>query len=579
MPPLPSSSIVPSPARGFRVHPLYWLAFGAMAVSPGAGWAQGAPDAGSLQQRIDQARPLSLPRPQPTAPGTVPTQPPSGLSVRVTGFRLQGNSLLSDAELQAVLAPFLERSLSYTQLQEAAAAVARAYRAAGWVVRAFLPQQDVTAGVITLQVVEAVFGGVRLDGTPPTRISSEYLLQLAAAGQEKGQPLRGPGIDRALLLLGDIPGVAALGSLVPGDREPESVLALRARDTPLLSGSAEWANAGSRSTGHQRFSFQLALNSPLHQGDLMQANGQATEGSQYVQLVAGLPVGTQGSRLSIQAAKLRYRLISPEFAELDGHGGSRTLGADLMVPLVRSRPANLYLNLSAEDKAFDNWATGTLSTAYAVRSLTLGLAGNRVDDWGAGGVSSGSVQLVRGQLDLSGSPNESAVAATTRAAGRYHVLRVRANRLQTLNETFSLQGSASVQAADRNLDSSEKFYLGGAQGVRAYPSSEAGGSTGWMLNAELRKRLPRGWTAAAFYDLGEVRQNHRNDFLGAPPRNTSLLHGAGLSVTWQHESGWTTRMTWARRLGQNPLAKPDSGLDQDGSLVRNRLWFNTQLPF
>ena len=36
--------------------------------------------------------------------------------------------------------------------------------------------------------------------------------------------------------------------------------------------------------------------------------------------------------------------------------------------------------------------------------------------------------------------------------------------------------SWGLRLASKNLDSSERFYLGGAQGVRAYPASEAGGS-------------------------------------------------------------------------------------------------------
>jgi len=44
--------------------------------------------------------------------------------------------------------------------------------------------------------------------------------------------------------------------------------------------------------------------------------------------------------------------------------------------------------------------------------------------------------------------------------------------------------------ASRNLTSAEKFSLGGATGVRAYPSGEALGDTGYVFQGELRYIIP-----------------------------------------------------------------------------------------
>jgi hemolysin activation/secretion protein len=68
----------------------------------------------------------------------------------------------------------------------------------------------------------------------------------------------------------------------------------------------------------------------------------------------------------------------------------------------------------------------------------------------------------------------------------------------------------SGQLTDHNLDSSQKFYLGGPTGVRAYPSSEGSGSEGYLLNLELKKDLPFNLTGSIFYDEGYVRQNVDN---------------------------------------------------------------------
>lgn len=58
--------------------------------------------------------------------------------------------------------------------------------------------------------------------------------------------------------------------------------------------------------------------------------------------------------------------------------------------------------------------------------------------------------------------------------------------LQAFNQGWSLYANLEAQSADKNLDSSEKFFLGGAQGVRAYPLGEAAGDEGAMATLELR---------------------------------------------------------------------------------------------
>jgi hemolysin activation/secretion protein len=108
--------------------------------------------------------PQAAPLPKVTPPAEL--RPASGLSIKVQSFRFAGNNLLSSDQLSPVVAEFVHRELSFDDLQRAADAVAAAYREAGWIVRVYLPEQDVSAGVITLQVVEARFAGVRMEGAP-----------------------------------------------------------------------------------------------------------------------------------------------------------------------------------------------------------------------------------------------------------------------------------------------------------------------------------------------------------------------------------------------------------------------------
>ena len=57
------------------------------------------------------------------------------------------------------------------------------------------------------------------------------------------------------------------------------------------------------------------------------------------------------------------------------------------------------------------------------------------------------------------------------------------------------------QLANRALDGSEQFYLGGMNGVRAYGNNDGYGDAGWLGSAEIRRQTGvEGLEAAAFID-------------------------------------------------------------------------------
>jgi len=254
------------------------------------------PDAGTLRQQIEQERDAALPKkiaPQ-IAPAPQPMAPVAGITITVTAFQFAGNTLLSDEQLMPAVAKFLNRPLDFAELQKAAVAVANLYREAGWIVRAYLPAQDINDGAVTIQIVEAVFGGLHHEGPEPTRLKLPYVIDIFEAQQKAGEPLNAEALDRALLLTDDLPGVGATGSLREGAQPHETDLVLKLADEPLTIGEVVFDNTGSRSTGSGRLSANLNLNSPFSLGDLFTANAIHTQGSDYLRLSATLPVGPNG---------------------------------------------------------------------------------------------------------------------------------------------------------------------------------------------------------------------------------------------------------------------------------------------
>lgn len=570
---------------------LAWLPAGGslgLALWPAGAAAQSPPTGGTLMQQVEPAKIPALPRaerpPVPSGPPAA-TAPVAGPSVRVLAFRFSGRTLLSEDLLQRTVAPWLGRPLGFADLSQATAAVTEAYREAGWLARAELPRQDITEGLVEIRILEARFAGAVVEGPPARRVQAAQVQALVEHAQRTGDPLQLEAIDRALLLIQDLPGIQSRGELRAGAQAGQTQMAITLTDSPAWNADLGLDNAGSRATGPARFSANLSALSPLGLGDQAGLQFSHSQGSDYLRLAYSAPVGAAGWRLGANASELRYEIITPEFSSLGAQGPSQSVGAEASVPLLRSRPANLYLQLSADRKRFRNEAAGSVASRYRVDVASATLAGNRVDDWGGGGVNSGSLQWVSGRVDLAGSPNQAADAATTRTAGGYTRVRVSASRRQRIDERTSVWASAQGQWADKNLDGSEKFYLGGAGGVRAYPANEAGGSTGRLLTLELQRALPvealEGLTVATFIDAGHVQVNRSNDYPGASALNSYTLKGAGawVAVALPSSLGTTQlRLTWAQRIGCNPAAGA-TGLDQDGSKTRNRIWVNANLVF
>lgn len=538
--------------------------------------AHAAPDAGLLLQQIDREREISLPRKSThieAAPQPLQNLP--GQTVIVQGFSFVGNTLLTSEQLSSIIASYLNRPLSFNELQQTAIDVATAYRQAGWVVRAYLPKQDITEGTVVIQIVEAVFGGASIEGTY-SRIQQARLLAAIEAAQTLGQPLNANNLDRAILLLDDLPGVAVAGSLQKGAGQNETDLILKVTDEPLISGNVSADNAGAYSVGADRLSGNFYLNSPLGFGDQATANVIHSHGNDYGRLAYSVPVGGNGLRIGAHGSYLEYDLVKGDF-EGRGSGRSSTAGLDVSYPLIRSRTKNLYLGLNLDHKAFDNKFDQQTSTRYNIDNLALDLNGNLFDQIGGGGANSLGLTFTQGDIDLSNRDSRNqANTNPLNVGGRFSKFNYRLSRQQAITDVFSAYAAISGQAANDNLDSAEKFYLGGAYGVRAYPANEGGGDDGQLLNLELRARLPSSFNLTGFYDLGHIKMNHNNP-VGAGI-NSYTLKGAGLSLNWQATFGLDLKATWARRIGDNPNPTAN-GNDQDGTHKNNRFWLNASIAF
>lgn len=151
--------------------------------------------------------------------------------------------------------------------------------------------------------------------------------------------------------------------------------------------------------------------------------------------------------------------------------------------------------------------------------------------------------------------------------GGFQKLKTDVNHIQRLGQQFNLHLNFHSQLASKELDSSEQFYLGGANGVRAYPQGEAGGDSGYQATAELRfiTPLPQ-LTLAAFVDWGEIMQR------GNTADQHRDLAGWGLGLQYSQSGNYYLRLDYARKI--NGEAYQSEAEDKNG-----RLWFQAVKMF
>jgi len=198
---------------------------------------------------------------------------------------------------------------------------------------------------------------------------------------------------------------------------------------------------------------------------------------------------------------------------------------------------------------------------------------------------SGGISVSLGRLDLGGAPaSQAADAAGLRTQGDYLKATCQVTGLQMLTNSVTLAGRFSGQVAGKNLDSSEKFILGGPNGVRAYPAAEAPGDEGWLASFEIRYDLPSvtNWgnmRLFTFFDAGGIALHKTpgssaiSNYTG---HNRFSLAGAGVGVTLSRAEQYSINVLWASPLGSNS-GRSAAGLNADGQTDASRFWLQASI--
>ncbi len=555
-------------------------------------------DAGSLlnqNQRNRERLPERLPDEEKH--DAVSQQTPRQLArVRLKSVRFTGEfKQVSESDLQALVADAIGRELDYAGLEGLVRRVTEFLRAKGWLLaEAYLPEQDVTEGEIEIAIRGGYLDGRNGRGKPfrimvdeplSLRIDRGQLADIAAELLPPGALLRTEDLERAVLLINDLPGISARARLVPGDDKGSSRVLIDAKEGPWVTGSIGVDSYGNPDSGSEQTNLSVQLNDPHAVGDQLAFSGTHAEGLDLGRLGYSVPVGSQGAKLAVSWTAMNYRILSSTGRAAGLEGRATTSGLSLSYPFLRTRMRNFYGFAAYTHKALtDDSIAGTLRDKR-VDVLNAGLSGDSLDGVGGGGLVSWNANLAVGNLNLDNDASEAAADALAyRTQGYFSKVFYGISRLQRLPGAFSVYANIAGQVAGKNLDSSERFILGGPNGIRAYPVGEASGDSGWLANLELRYDLPAisalgRLQFVGFYDIGHITLHRATNGIATATltgRNSYSLAGWGLGVSLAKTGSYQVRLSWAEKIGDNP-GRSSTGLDADGSADKSRLWLQAML--
>lgn len=504
-------------------------------------------------------------------------------TVHVTRFAIEGATLIEEHQLQAALKDSVGRDLSLKDLHAVAARISALYRLAGYpLANAFLPPQTVADGVVKLVVIEGRYGEVHSRGS--ARLDEANVSRIVAKqGIVSGQPIKQKALERSLLILQNMSATDAFLSLKSGAATGTSDVLVETKAKNLINGQIGIDNHGARYIGDQRITAGVSLNSPFGWGDQLNLRDVHSSDHEFGSASYSLPIGYDGVEFGGGLSRLEYHLCC-DFSILDWNGTMTTASVFASYPVVLTKSSKLTVGATLLDRRLQDESLGVDISERRIQAAQISATG------AMSGPSERHFEItLRGaKLDLSKNPNNQTLDATTaKTEGSFWKLRGSMHQTWPLSspwQTAQVGYRLSGQWASRNLDVSEKFMLGGHDGVRAYPQGEGAGDMGLLarfeLAAPIKMPLPGQMNAGAFFDAGTIWLNMNSwpGALGSGQSSHYSLFGLGLSAAWNMTNQVTAEVSVATKVGSNK-GRIVPGEDSDGHDYRTRAWASLRWDF
>ena len=534
----------------------------ALGVAPAA-VAQVPP---ALPPPIEQLRrPSDLPLPEPPpvpkapeilvpAPDVRPAAPilSEGARVNARAFRFTGNTVVPEAELQSLAAPFLGRELGNAELEDLRLRITRRYVDAGYVNSgAVIPDQDVTSGTITYEIVEGRLSEILVGGS--NRFRPGYLRDRLALGAEPVLNVNQLQ-ERMQLLLQDPQIERIAAELAPGTRPGEAVLRTDVTGAPAFFAGLILDNNRSPVVGANQAELVFGTRNLLGQGETFTLQSATTSGLDDYMTSLAVPLTARGTLFQARYEYTHSRVVEAPFDQLDISARSRSLELGFSHPLIEHPQRSLRASALVAKRSTQNYFLGEPSPfipgapdgRFNVSVLRLGLDG----------VDRSLEHVLAGRVLLSVGLN--AFGATVGDGFPDSQFTAVLAQIQWVQRSFSPDGQfvlrAEAQFANDALPGLEKYSLGGMDNVRGYRKDVFVRDNGWFGSIEYRHTIAHlalregagagegAIRAALFADIGQAR-NH-----DGPSTNPPYIASVGPGMRWEPVAGLDAVVYWGYAL-------------------------------
>lgn len=488
---------------------------------------------------------------------------PQNPTLRVQGFRIEGNQLFSDEELMVYFLPLAGKEIVLKDIRDAASAVKRHYREAGYIAAyVYIPQQAVEDGIVSLEIIEGKLGEVRIHGN--RYFSSQLLIRQLRLPMDR--PVTYGDIQNRLLKVDEHRDIDVKATFVPGKTPGTTDLDLEVEDEFPVHGSVDANNYGTELSGEERIGLNLVHTNLFGAMDELYTRGQFSEGTNAYAVDYSRPflhpdVRIGGSyiygNLDLQGA----------FKALNVDGETQTFGIYATMPLYDTSALDANLKLGLDHKSSENSILDVTTGKDELRIANAIVTVDQKDAWGRT-IWPHGLHFGLNSFGASAKNAESLTRAHTGAP--FFIYRSQFQRMFYLFKEAALRLKGAWQFTPDKLPPSEQFQIGGFDTVRGYPQGEYLGDYGAVAGGEISTPLyglSRHWRLpfqkeplydhlriVTFYDYGTA------DLRGALPGESSKkdIAGAGVGFRLRINETLYAQVGWAFPMTETPSDGSDS---------------------
>ena len=463
------------------------------------------------------------------------------LRFRVKRFEVSESELLTREQIERIIRPYENRTLTEKQIRQVLREFNRLYAEKGHpTARAFLASEKITNGVVKIRLVESKLGKLKIEGAEQLRRS--FIRAHLDDNNEKGETLSIPELEKELIRFNRLNESNLRAKLAPGAAFGTTDIELDVAEPDAYQLSLFADNSGRKTVGRLRTGAYFKAANVIGRSDPLSVIADWSRGSVSHLLSYSVPLTSSGLRFETSWSDSEIEVIEEPYEHLDITGDFQELTAGLLYPF--------YVNAQSK------WSAYTRFSRSWSESYTLGIKQQdlQLDMYSAG--VSGSVYDRSGRWYTDHSLN--------RGTDEEHVFYYDGSltRWQRLGGEFTLRmtGAGQYAPADRSIPASEQFQIGGANTVRGFSEGALGGKSGYYLSLELRRPLVR--SAPGLLSNGAADSIEGFVFLdhgGAFPyrgedghiTENDFLTGAGIGARFNISDYMTGRVSLGFPLDQN----------------------------